>query len=253
MLSEQSEAQEIIEQVNSADPNDKINKLIARTNPHIWKASRSEQRDGRAKYIFMTMMDHSCISMQLHRGEKPEPTSISIFGLTNGQLSQETMIEFPASGPESAQDALDRVFENCRENLKERLHILTFEPTTAQLEYLARVEKPTVIVIARLTREEYWAMPGVHSVQEKIASRMKAMLESYNEENPDSKFRGIQDPDNFTMEQIACVLKVIKECRFSYREISPEGEETTLTKIMQMWSLRPQDVFTTTKKGREGR
>ena len=96
-------------------------------------------------------------------------------------------------------------------------------------------------------------MPGVHSVQEKIASRMKAMLESYNEENPDSKFRGIQDPDNFTMEQIACVLKVIKECRFSYREISPDGKETTLTEIMQMWSLRPQDVFTTTNKGREGR
>ena len=252
MLSEKSEAQEIIEQVNSADSNDKIDKLISRTNPHLWKVSRSEQRGGGMKSIFMTMMDHSCISLRLHKGQKPEPTSITIFGFTDGQHPQETIIELPASGPELAQDALDRVYESCRQNLNERHHFLTFQPTAAQLEYLARVEKPTVSVIARLTRGEYWAMPGVHSVQEKIACRMKAMLEWYNAENPDSKYRGIQDPYGLTMEQIASVLKVIKECRFSYREGCPQGKETTLTEIMQMWSLRPEDAFTTANEGREG-
>ena len=253
MLSEQSGAQEIIQQVKSRDPNEKIDACINRTNPHLWKVTRSEQPGGGAKSLFMTMMDHSCITMLLYKGENPEPTSIRISGFTDGQRTERTVIELLANGPESAQDALNRIYESCRQNLKERQHFLTFEPTTAQLEYLARVEKPTVSVIARLTRQEYLAMPGVESVQEEMARRMKAMLEWYNAENPDSKFQGIQDPDSFTMEQIACVLKVIKECRFSYREICAEGKETTLTEIMQLWSLRPQDAFTTANEGREGR
>ena len=247
MLSEKNEAQEIIKQVNSADSNNKIDMLISRTNPHLGKVSQSEQPGDGMKSIFITMMDHSCISLRLHKGQKPEPTSITIFGFTDGQHPQETTIELPASGPELAQDALDRVYESCRQNLNERHHFLTFQPTAAQLEYLARVEKPTVSVIARLTHRQYWAMPGVHSVQKEMASRMKAMLEWYNAENPDSKYRGIQNPYRFTMEQIACVLKVIKECQFSCRESSPQGKETPLTEIMRMWSLRPQDAFTTTK------
>ena len=252
MLSEQSGAQEIIEQVKWRDQNEKVDACINRTNPHLWKVSRTEQPGGGAKSLFMTMMDHSTITMLLYKDENPEPTSITIRGFTGGQPPAETIIELPANGPESAQDAMDRVYESCRQHLKERQHFLTFEPTTAQLEYLARVENPTVSVIARLTRQEYLAMPGVERVQEEMARRMKEMLERYNTENPDSKYRGIQNPDSFTMEQIACVLKVIKECRFSYREIFAEGKETTLTEIMRMWRLRPQDAFTTANKGREG-
>ena len=200
MLSEKSGAQEITREVNSADSAEKVDKLIDWTNPHIWKVSRSEQQGGGMKSILMTMLDHSCISVRLYKGQKPEPTSITIFGFTDGQPTEQTVIELPTNGPERAQDALDRIFENCRQNLKERQHILTFQPTPAQLEYLARVKHPTVSVTARLTREEYWAMPGVHSGQEEMACYMEAMLECYNGENPDSKYRGIQDPDSFTME-----------------------------------------------------
>ena len=253
MLSEQSGAQEIIEQVTWRDQNEKVDACINRTNPHLWKVTRTEQPGGGAKSLFMTMMDHSCITMLLYKDENPEPTSIRISGFTGGQRTERTVIELPASGPESAQDALDRIYESCQQHLKERQHFLTFEPTTAQLQYLARVETPTVSVIARLTRQEYLAMPGVESVQEEMACRMHAMLARYNTENPDSKFRGIQDPGTFTMEQIACVLRVIKECRFSYREISVEEKETTLTEIMRMWALRPQDAFTTDNEGRKGR
>ena len=122
MLSEQSRAQEIFEQVNSADSNDKIDKLISRTNPHLWKLSRSEKRDSGMKSIFMTMTDQSCILIRLHKGQKPEPTSITIFGFTGGQRPEETVIELPTSGSERAQDALDRVYESCRQTLKERQH-----------------------------------------------------------------------------------------------------------------------------------
>ena len=225
MLSEKSGAQEITREVNSTDSDEKIDKLIDWADPHIWKLSYFEQENDGGKSVSMTMLDHSRISVRLHKGQKPEPTSITIFSFTDGQHPQETIIELPASGPELAQDALDRVYESCRQNLNERHHFLTFQPTAAQLEYLARVEKPTVSVIARLTHHEYWAMPGVHSVQKEIAYRMKAMLEWYNAENPDSKYRGIQDPDSFTMEQISCLLRVIEECRFSYREICLEERE----------------------------
>ena len=253
MLSEKSGAQEITREVNSTDSDEKIDKLIDWADPHIWKLSYFEQENDGGKSVSMTMLDHSRISVRIHKGEKPEPTSISIYGFTDGQPTERAIIEVPTSGPERAEDVLGRIFESCRQNLKERQHILTFQPTPAQLEYLARVEKPTVSVIARLTHRQYWAMPGVHSVQEKIAYHMKAMLEWYNAENPDSKYRGIQNPYGLTMEQIACVLKVIKECRFSYREGCPQGKETTLTEIMRMWSLRPQDAFTTAKRGTGGR
>ena len=169
--------------MKSRDQNEKVDACINRTNPHLWKVSRTEQPGGGAKSLFMTMMDHSTITMLLYKDENPEPTSIRIRGFTGGQPPEGTVIELPANGPESAQDALDRIYESCRQHLKERQHFLTFEPTTAQLEYLARVENPTVSVIARLTRQEYLAMPGVESVQEEMARRMKEMLERYNTEN----------------------------------------------------------------------
>ena len=222
MLSEKSGAQEITREVNSADSGEKVDKLIDWTVPHIWKLSCSEQRGSRIKSVSMTMLDHSRISVRIHKSEKPEPTSISIYGFTDGQPTERAIIEIPTSGPERAEDVLGRIFESCGQNLKERQHILTFQPTPAQLEYLARVKYPTVSVTARLTKEEYWAMPGVHSVQGEMTCYMEAMLECYNGENPDSKYRGIQDPYSFTMEQISCVLRVIEECRFSYREICPE-------------------------------
>lgn len=225
MLSEKSGAQEITREVNSTDSDEKIDKLIDWADPHIWKLSYFEQENDGGKSVSMTMLDHSRISVRIHKGEKPEPTSISIYGFTDGQPTERAIIEVPTSGPERAEDVLGRIFESCRQNLKERQHILTFQPTPAQLEYLARVEYPTVSVTARLTGEEYWAMPGVHSVQGEMTCHMEAMLECYNGENPDSKYRGIQDPDSFTMEQISCLLRVIEECRFSYREICPEERE----------------------------
>ncbi len=130
MLSEKSETQEIIEQVNSADSNDKIDMLISRMNHHLGKLSRSEKPGGGMKSIFITMTDNSSISIRLHKGQKPEPTSISVRGFTGGQRPEETIIELPASGPERAQDALDRVYESCRQNLEAEL-VRTTEPLAA--------------------------------------------------------------------------------------------------------------------------
>ena len=121
MLSEQSEAQEIIQQVNSRNPDEKVDTCINRTNPHLSKLSRSEQPGEGTKSIFMTMTDQSVVTLKLHKGHEPEPTSINVRGFTGSQPTAWTVIEFPASGPESAQDAIDRVYEICRQNLEAKL------------------------------------------------------------------------------------------------------------------------------------
>ncbi len=177
MKSETSGAQIVIRGVNSADPEDKVAILIDSVDPFIRKLSSPEQETGGGKSISMTMLDHSRISVRTHKDKGAEPTSMSVYAFTSGQPTERAIIGIPASGPERAEEALDRVFEHSRRNLKKRPAPLTFQPTPAQLEYLAQIESDTPSVNTWLTEEQYRAMPGVQRSQQEMAGYMTGMLE----------------------------------------------------------------------------